>query len=170
MFTNLFHQRFPKHEYLDSTHELMQQVYIEMKTEPGCFCLIPGDLSMYTLKYICSRQSITAPWSIGETLYHALIAMLCHWDMIGNLEPPGKIDITYIPLVCTSLDSYHQALALFKETLSGSYEDKDEFDVWCEGPRLMPHYKSSFCDAVKVDISKTNESYYQEIITHTLSL
>jgi hypothetical protein len=39
LFTNLFAKKFPKHEYLESTHELMQQVYIEMKTEPGQFCL-----------------------------------------------------------------------------------------------------------------------------------
>jgi hypothetical protein len=46
LFTNLFAKNFPKHEYLESTHELMQQVYIEMKTEPGQCCLFPGDLSI----------------------------------------------------------------------------------------------------------------------------
>ncbi len=35
LFTILFVKKFPKHEYLESTHELMQQVHIEMKTEPG---------------------------------------------------------------------------------------------------------------------------------------
>jgi hypothetical protein len=72
IFTNLFHQRFPKQIYLESTLELLQQVYIEMKIEPGCFCLIPGDLSLYTLKCVCCCQSITAPRSIGGSLYHAL--------------------------------------------------------------------------------------------------
>ncbi len=96
---------------MELTHELMQHVYIKMKTEPGCFSLFPGDLSMYTLKCIRCRRSITAPGSIGETLYHALIAMLHHWDMIvtkdATVDPPGEFDIAYIPLVCTSLDSYY---------------------------------------------------------------
>jgi hypothetical protein len=35
LFTNLFAKKFQKHEYLESTHELIQQVYIKMKTEPG---------------------------------------------------------------------------------------------------------------------------------------
>ena len=34
----------------------------------------------------------------------------------------------------------------------------------------MLHSESSFCEAVKVDMSKTNESKYQETIAHTLSL
>ena len=53
IFTFLFHLRIPKHDFLESTHELLQQVYIKMKTEPSCFCLFPGDLSLYTLKWVC---------------------------------------------------------------------------------------------------------------------
>jgi len=35
LFINLFAKKFPKHEYLESTHELMNNFFIEMKTEPG---------------------------------------------------------------------------------------------------------------------------------------
>ena len=52
LFTNLFVKKFPKHEYLESTHEWMEQVYIKMKTEPGCFGLFPGDLLIFSLKCI----------------------------------------------------------------------------------------------------------------------
>jgi hypothetical protein len=82
LFTNLFAKKFPKHEYLESTHELMQHIYIKMKTEPGQCCLFPGDLSIYSLKCIRCRRNITSPGSIDETLYHAPIEMLHHWDMI----------------------------------------------------------------------------------------
>jgi hypothetical protein len=76
LFTNLFVKKFPKHEYLESTHELMQQVYIEMRTEPGQFCLFLGDLSIYSLKCIRCCRSITSPGSIGEILYHAPIPII----------------------------------------------------------------------------------------------
>jgi hypothetical protein len=46
LFINVFAKKFPKHEYLESTHELMQQVHIELKTEPGQCCLFLGDLSI----------------------------------------------------------------------------------------------------------------------------
>ena len=116
LFTNLFIKKFPKHEYLESTHELMQQVYIKMKTEPSCFCLFPGDLSIYSLKIIHCHQSIIAPGSMNETLYHTPIGMLHHWDMIGTEDVSGEFDNASIPFVCTSLDSYHQAPASFNKS------------------------------------------------------
>ena len=42
--------------------------------------------------------------------------------------------------------------------MQGSYENKDKFDAFCGYPKHMPHYKSSFCEVVKVDMSKMNES------------
>ncbi len=116
LFTNLFIKKFPKHEYLESTHELMQQVYIKMKTEPSCFCLFPGDLSINSLKCIRCHQSIIAPGSMSETLYHTPIGMLHHWDMIGTEDVSGEFNNASIPLVCTSLDSYHQAPASFNKS------------------------------------------------------
>ena len=70
---------------------------------------------IYSLKCIHCCWTITAPRSIGETLYHAPIAMLRHWDMIGTEDAPGEFDNASIPLVCTSLDSYHQPLTSFNK-------------------------------------------------------
>jgi hypothetical protein len=84
---------------------------------------------MYSLKCIRCRRSITAPGSIGETLYHAPIAMLHHWDMIvtkdATVDPPDEFDIASIPLICTSLDSYYQALKSFEGT--HTYNDDKNF-------------------------------------------
>jgi hypothetical protein len=49
IFTNLFHQRFEKHSMLESTFEILPQIYFQMETEPDDFHLFPGDLSTYTL-------------------------------------------------------------------------------------------------------------------------
>ena len=175
LFTNLFVKKFLRHAYLESTHELMQQVYIEMKTEPGQCCLFPGDLSMYSLKCIRCRRSITAPGSIGETLYHAPIAMLHHWDMTvtkdATIYPSGEFDIASIPLVCTSSDSYYQAL---KSYLGSHTNNKD-----CSPKQNLRHHQHSFCEAVKVNMSKKNDSHnnpkrkdskYKDTVAHTLSL
>jgi hypothetical protein len=133
----------------------MQQVYIKMKTEPGHCCLFPGDLSIYSLKCIRCRRSITAPGSIRETLYHAPIAMFHHWDMLvtkdTTVDPPGEFDIASIPLVCTSSDSYYQAL---KSYLGSHTNDKD-----CSPNQNLPCHQLSFCEAVKVDTSKKNDSH-----------
>jgi hypothetical protein len=49
IFTNLFHQRFEKHSMLESTLEILQQFYVQMKSEPHEFSVYTGDLSTYTL-------------------------------------------------------------------------------------------------------------------------
>jgi hypothetical protein len=180
LFTNLFTKKFPKHEYLESTHELMQQVYIEMKTELIQFCLFPGDLSIYSLKCIRCRRSITSPGSIGETLYHAPIAMLNHWDMIVRKDATVDdiasitLDITSIPFVCTSLDSYYQAMNSYYQAT----KDKD-YESFCFPNEGCRQGQLSFCEAVKVDMSKVNESHnnpkrrnskHKDNVTHTMSL
>jgi hypothetical protein len=82
IFTNLFHQRFEKHSMLETTLEILQQFYIQMKTEPSDFHLFPGDLSTYTLRCVRFGQSVTLPGLIGETLFHEPAALLYHWNMI----------------------------------------------------------------------------------------
>ncbi len=176
LFINLFAKKFPKHEYLESTHELMNQFYIEMQSEPGQCFLFPGDQSIYSLKCICCQRSITATGSIGQTLYHAPIAMLHHCDMIvteddATVDTPFEFDIASIPLVCTSSDSYFQAMNSYLET----HTDKD----LCSHKQNYRHHQFSFCEAVKVDMSKMNESHnnpktrnskHKENIAHTMSL
>jgi hypothetical protein len=81
IFTKLFHQKFEKHSMLDSVLEILQQVYIQMETEPDDFHLFTGDLSTYTLRCIRCGQSVTLHGSIGETLFHAPTAILYHWNM-----------------------------------------------------------------------------------------
>jgi hypothetical protein len=96
IFTNLFQQRFSKHVYLESTLEILQQFNIKMNSDHKRYCLIPGDLSKYTLKCVRCHRNLTAPGTIGETLYHAPIAILRHWEMIDyqdhQINPPGDFD------------------------------------------------------------------------------
>ncbi len=78
------------------------------------------------------------------------------------------------PLVCTSLDSYCQALKSFQFQGTHTYND----DKFCAYPKRDVHHKSSFCEAVKVDMSKMNESHNnpktkeskKDTVAHTLSL
>jgi len=64
IFTNLFHQRFSKHEYLESTLEILQQFTIKMNSDHKRYCVIPRDLCKYTLKCVHCNRSITShfPW------------------------------------------------------------------------------------------------------------
>ena len=81
--------------------------------------------------------------------------MLHHWDMIVSkddapVDTPFEFDIASIPLVCTSSDSYYQAL----KSYLGTQTDED----MCSPKQNHRHHQFSFCEAVKVDMSKMNES------------
>jgi hypothetical protein len=67
--------------------EILQQFYIQMETEPHDYLLFPGDSSLYTLTCIRCCQHVTPYGSIGQTLLHAPIAMLYHWNMIQFSVP-----------------------------------------------------------------------------------
>jgi hypothetical protein len=54
VFTNMFHQRFPKHKYLESTLELLQQFYIAIdEASDDSYKLFPGERYCTSLK--CTR-------------------------------------------------------------------------------------------------------------------
>ena len=122
IFTNLFHQRFSKHVYLESTLEISQQFNFEMNSYHTCYCSIPGDLCKYTLKCVYCQKNITDPGTIGETLHHAPIVMLRCWEMIGyqdhQINPPSDFDITHVALLCSGMDSFQRAQASFQATLT----------------------------------------------------
>jgi hypothetical protein len=98
---------------LKSTLEILQQFYIQIKTEPQDFLLFPGDYS-YTLRCMRCGQRVTVAGSIGETLLHAPTAMLYHWNMIQSHEKQNHIELMLTPLLFTSYDNYLRSSNLLK--------------------------------------------------------
>jgi hypothetical protein len=106
IFTQFFHRRFLKHMYLETSLEMLQQAYIVKETESKDFYLIPGDTCLYTLRGSCCQKRISSPGSIGETLYHAPIAIVCHWGLLDTDEPPGDLDLSLMPMLFSSMDTF----------------------------------------------------------------
>ncbi len=106
IFTNLFHQRFEKHSMLESTLEILQQFHIQVETQPEEFHLFGGDLSTYTLRCKRCGQHVTPHGSIGEILYHAPAAMLCHWNMVEPHDEQIHRESMLMPLLFTSYENY----------------------------------------------------------------
>jgi hypothetical protein len=134
IFTNLFHQRFSKHVFLEATLEILQQFSIQMNSDHEKYCVIPRDLCKYTLKCVRCDTSITTPGTIGETLYHAPSAILRHWEMIDHhdhpINPPGDFDLSHVPLLFSGMDTYVRGQALFEATLM-NIGDNDRDGMFC---------------------------------------
>jgi hypothetical protein len=85
IFTNLFHYRFKKKSYLESTLELLQQFYIQLDDLSVEYCLFVGDLHKYCLHCTRCHCAITRPDHIFEILEIAPMAMLWHLGMASDL-------------------------------------------------------------------------------------
>jgi hypothetical protein len=83
VFLNLFHQRFNRHRFLESTLEILQQFYIAMEKCDEQYRLFPGDQYQYSVKCMrCHKCVSSTTLGIGETLLNAPSAMLCHWNIL----------------------------------------------------------------------------------------
>ncbi len=115
IFTNLFHQRFEKHSMLESMLEILQQFYIHVETQSDEFHLFVGDLSIYMLRCKRCGQHVTHHGLIGEILYHAPTAILCHWNMIELHDEQIHRELMLMSLLFASYENYVRSSNSFFE-------------------------------------------------------
>jgi hypothetical protein len=72
VFTDLFHHRFKKKLYLDSTLELLQQFYIQLVNHSNYFCIFVGDCHKYCLHCARCHCAITRP-------DYNCVVLTCQW-------------------------------------------------------------------------------------------
>jgi hypothetical protein len=98
---------------LESMLEILQQFYIQIERESDDFPLFAGDLSTYTLRCKRCGQHVTHHGLIGDTLFHAPLAMLYHWNMIEPNDEQIHIESMLMPLLFASYENYVQSLNSF---------------------------------------------------------
>ena len=86
IFTDLFHNRFKKKNYLESTLELLQQFYIKLADHSKTFKIWVGDLYKYCLHCTRCHRAITIPDYIEGIMEMAPIAMLWHMGMASDIN------------------------------------------------------------------------------------
>jgi hypothetical protein len=118
IFTNLFHKRFEKHSMLESMLEILQQLYIQMETEPHDFLLFSFDSSLYTLRCMRCPQPVTLYCSIGQTLLYAPTTVLHLWNMIQFHDKQHHRKLMLRPLLFTSYDNYLRSSKSFQVSLN----------------------------------------------------
>jgi hypothetical protein len=124
LFTNLCVKRFPKHSFLESTLEILQQFEIKLESHEEFFFLIMGLCSKYSINCVRCKERITAHGSIAETLFHAPIAMLHYLRMIANFEVIDESGLKAMPLLFTSLDSFTRSKKSFEESVGNKIDDE----------------------------------------------
>jgi hypothetical protein len=87
IFMSMFHQRFTKHRFLESTLELIQQFYLQVKSIAHDYKVFPGDQSKFCLKCLCCGKKISSTESIGELLFIATMAICHHLKILSSIPP-----------------------------------------------------------------------------------
>jgi hypothetical protein len=163
IFTNLFHQMFSKHDYLESTLEILQQFYIKMHSDHKHYCVILGDLCQYTLKCVRCYTSITLPGTIGETLYHAPVAILRHWEMIDHEHHPMKtFDLSHIPVLFSGMDTFERSQALFLATFT-NIGNSDHNRLFCSKVNGAKKAKRNFVKRLKLMSQKQRRLIFKQV-------
>jgi hypothetical protein len=107
IFMSMFHQHFTEHRFLESTLELLQQLYIQVESIAHGYKVFPGDQSKFSLKCLCCEKKIT-PTELGKLLFMAPMAISCHLKMLPSISPvnDSPLDLKNMPVLFTSMKNY----------------------------------------------------------------
>ncbi len=160
VFTNLFHQRSPKHWFLESMLELLQQFYIAIKECVDTYKISPGDQYLLSIKCMrCHNCILSKNQGIAELLLNAPTAILQHLEFLDTHDDNSDVQLMSLPLMYSSDKAYHASTHSFKESL-------DRNDDVLHGPYFCTNVHNGelkFYEAVKVDISNFCAQQTKEI-------
>jgi hypothetical protein len=172
VFLNLFHQRFTRHRFLESTLEILQQSYTAIEKCDEQYHLFPGDQYRYSVKCMrCHKCVLSTTLGIGDTLLNSPSAMLCHWNILWTHDADWEVPLTSLPLLFTSTESYKASKTSF-ENLLDAMDDVLHYPYFCSAKHFG---KYNFCEAVKVDLwiqclTQTKEQNYERYVSNSMTL
>ncbi len=150
IFTNMFHQKFPKHRLLESTLELLQQFYIAIEGCVYTYKLFPSNQYLLCIKCMRCHNCVSSKnQGIAELLLNAPTAILQHLESLDTHDDNLDVQPMSLPLMYSSDKAYHASTHSFKESL---YRNNDVL----HGPYFCTNVHNGefkFCEAVKVDVS-----------------
>ncbi len=149
IFTNLFHQRFPKHWFLKSTLKLLQQFYIAIKECVDTYKMFPGDQYLLSIKCMRCHNCVSSKnQGIAELLLNAPTAILLHLQFLDTHDDNLDVQPMSCPLMYSSDEAYHALTYSFKESLDRN-DDILHKSYFCT---IVCNGEFKFCEAMKVDI------------------
>jgi hypothetical protein len=167
--TDLFHHRFKKKPYLESTLELLQQFYIKLADHSKHYCIFVGDLHKYCLHCTRCHRAITRPDYIGRIMEMAPMAMLWHLGIASDAD-----DFYHCPLILPLPEVMEYSWTYF-ETSMEEIDDK-QHSPFLRCNAIVNHGMLSFCEATKVDLQsrynskKNGNKTHDSTISNTISL
>jgi hypothetical protein len=149
IFTNLFHQRFPKHGFLESALELLQKFYIAIEECVDNYKMFPSNQYLLYIKCMRCHNCISSKHQgIAELLLNTPTAILQHFEFLDVHDDNSDVQPMSLPLMYSSDKVYHALTHSFKESF-------DRNNDVLHGPYFCTNVHNGefkFCEAVKVDV------------------
>jgi hypothetical protein len=177
VFSDLFHQRFPKHYYLESTLEILQQFYVAIdEADNETYRLFPGENYSICLKCTRCHQCISSKAGLSTLLLSAPSAILRHLHILkthvkGDDDDNTQAIYQTLPLLFSSEDAMIYSKDLFEESV-----DRNDDVLWGQFSCSKYRFEEfKFCEAVKVDVANAREQQtksrnLRDTISHTILL
>jgi hypothetical protein len=104
----MLHQRFMEHRFLESTLELLQQFYIQVKSIAHDYKVFPGDQSTFSLKYFRCGKKVSPMEMLGKLLFMAPMVLCHHLKMLSSISPfnESPLFLKNMPVLFTSIKNY----------------------------------------------------------------
>ena len=170
IFTDLFHHRFKKKLYLESTLELLQQFYIKLVNHSNHFCIFVGDLHKYCLYCTRCHCAITRPDYIQCIMEIVPVAMLWHLGIASDVD-----DFHHCPVILACQEVMDYSWSFFEQSMKEIDDKQPSSFLQCNA--IMNHGMLNFCEATKVDLQswynskkKIRNKTHETTITSTISL
>jgi len=84
-------------------------------------------------------------------------------------HPMNTFDLSHIPVLFSGMDTFERSQASFLATFT-NIGNSDHDRLFCSKVNGAKKGEEEFCEAVKVDVSKTKETNFQASITNTIAL
>ncbi len=135
IFTNLFHQSFPLHCFLESMLELLLQFYIAIKECVDNYKMFPGNQYLLSIKYMrCHNCVSSKDHGIAELLLNASTVILQHVEFLDVHDDDSDVQPMSLPLMYSFDEAYHAWTHSFKESL-GRNDDVLHGPYFCTNVR-----------------------------------
>jgi hypothetical protein len=158
----MLHQCFKEHRFLESTLELLQQFYIQVKSIAHDYKVFPGDESTFSLKCFHCGKKVTPMEMLGKLLFMAPMTICHHLKMLSLISPvnDSPLFLKNMPVLFTSIKNCSASKRSFDNAIYKTAGDKaDE----------LFHSKNSctyhdlrigeycFCEAMKVNLAESED-------------
>jgi hypothetical protein len=158
----MLHQRFMEHRFLESTLELLQQFFIQVKSIAHDYKVFPGDQSTFSPKCFCCGKKVTPIERLGKVLFMTPLAICHHLKMLSSISLVNEslLFLKNMLVLFTSIKNYSASKRSFDNAVYKTAGDKADKLFHSKNSCTYHNLRIGeycFCESMKVDLAESKD-------------